>query len=150
MIVAWRICKTRHPPFDGTRARVHGARWNSAGRSVIYATDTFAGAILEILAHALRPRTLPGPHHALRIEIPDRLAETLDPNGLPGWETRGSPEAIDFGDRWLEEQRSAVLVVPALPSRLIGRNVLINPEHPDVTRIDVSPPFPVAWDERLF
>jgi RES domain-containing protein len=43
-----------------------------------------------------------------------------------------------------------VLVVPALPARPHGRNILINPRHPDADRIVVSRPFPVPWDERLF
>jgi RES domain-containing protein len=116
----------------------------------MYASDTFAGAILEILAHALRPRTLPGSHHAARIEIPDDAVEVLDANSLPGWEQRDSAEALGFGDRWLEDRRSAVLIVPSVPSRPIGRTVLINPLHPDAERITVSSAFDVPWDERLF
>lgn len=149
-MVAWRVCKARFPPFDGTGAMLRGARWNSRGRPVVYAADTFAGALLEILAHALRPRTLPGPHHAVRIEVPDALVETLDPAAIPGWEAKGSPQARAFGDRWLEEARSAALVVPAVPCRPVGTNVLVNPEHPDAGRIVVSEPFDVPWDERLF
>ncbi|MGE5927858.1 MAG: RES family NAD+ phosphorylase [Gemmatimonadota bacterium] len=149
-MLAWRISKTRHAPFDGTGARLRGARWNSPGRPVIYAADSFAGSILEVLAHALRPRTLPGPHHAVEIDIPDALVEVLDPAALPGWDDRGSPEAVAFGDRWLAEGRSAVLVVPALPARPVGRNVIINPLHPDAARLSVSDPFAVPWDERLF
>jgi RES domain-containing protein len=117
---------------------------------VVYAADSFAGALLEILAHSLRPRTLPGPHHAVRIEIPDDVVETLDADVLPGWESKGSPEALAFGDRWLSEGRSAVLVVPAVPSRPVGRNVLINPGHADAGRITLSDPFAVPWDDRLF
>lgn len=150
MFVAWRICKVRHPPFDGTGARLRGARWNSPGHAVIYAADSFAGALLEILAHSLRPRTLPGAHHAVRIEVPDDVVEMLDPGELPGWEERESPTARDHGDRWLSEGRSAVLVVPALTSRTVGRTVLIAPAHRDVPRITVSPTFAVPWDERLF
>lgn len=150
MITAWRICKTRHAPFDGTGARLVGARWNSAGRAVIYAADSFAGAILEVLAHAIRPRTLPGAHHAVRIDVPHDVAEVLTPASLPGWDVRGSAAAVIMGDLWLRQQRSAVLVVPAVPARPVGRNVLINPEHPDIARITVSAPFAVPWDERLF
>jgi RES domain-containing protein len=149
-MLAWRISKVQYPPYDGTGARIAGARWNSPGRPVIYTADTFAGAILEILAHALRPRTLAGVHHAVRIDIPDDLVEVLDPASLPEWQTKGSPEARAFGDAWLAERRSAALAVPAVPSRPIGRNVLINPEHPEAARITVSAPFQVPWDERLF
>lgn len=149
-MLAWRVCKSRFAPYDGTGAMLHGARWSSPGHPVVYAADSLAGAILEILAHALRPRTLPGPHHAVRIDVPDALVETLDPGALPGWDAKGSPEARTFGDRWLEEARSAALRVPALPCRPAGSNLLINPAHPAAARIAVSAPFEVPWDERLF
>lgn len=117
---------------------------------MIYGADSYTGAILEIIAHSLRPRTLPGAHHAVRIDVPEELIEFLDPADLPGWEAKGSPQAVAFGDRWVLEQRSAVLLVPAVPCRPIGRNVLINPLHPDAGKIVVSPPFPVPWDDRIF
>lgn len=150
MLVAWRVTKIRHPPYDGTGARLHGARWSSPGNDVIYAADSFAGALLEILAHGLRPRTLPGPHHAVRIAVPGDLVEIIEPEALSGWDERGSPEALAFGDRWLDEARSVALVVPSVPSRPIGRNVLVNPAHPSAGRVSVSDPFLVPWDERLF
>jgi RES domain-containing protein len=150
MPTGWRITKTRHDPYDGTGARLHGARWNSPGREVVYASDSYGGAILEILAHALRPRTLPGPHHAMRIDIPDEVVESLASERLPGWDAKESSEARAFGDRWLHEERSAVLTVPSLPARPNGRTLLINPRHPDAARIEASDPFIVPWDERLF
>lgn len=150
MLLAWRVAKRRHPAFDGTGAMLRGGRWNSPGRPVIYGADSLAGALLEILAHTLRPRTLPGPHHAVRIDVPDEFVEVLEASALSVWDTRGSPEAARFGDRWLAERRSAVLVVPSMPARPVGRAVLVNPLHPDAARIAVSEPFLVPWDERLF
>ena len=150
MVVAYRVTKTRHSPYDGTGARVHGARWNPPGHPVIYAADSFAGAILEILAHALRPRTLPGRHHAVRIEIPDDLIEQIDEARHKGWDAKESEVARGIGAAWLEQATRPVLVVPALPCQPVGRNVSINPSHPDAKRITVSAPFAVPWDERLF
>ena len=150
MITAWRITKAKHPPFDGTGARLIGARWNSPGRPVVYAADSFAGAILELLAHAARPRTLPGPHHAVRLDLPDAGVEVADPAAVAGWDRRDSPVALAFGDAWIRQGRTAALVVPSVPSRPVGRTVIINPEHPDAGKITVSDPFPVPWDERLF
>jgi RES domain-containing protein len=149
-MVAWRIAKKKYHPYDGRGAFLRGARWNSPGKEVVYASGTFEGAILEILAHSMRPRTLPGPHHAVRIEIPDESVEEIDPAELPGWEARDSVVARDLGDTWLSEMRTTALVVPSLPSRPIGRTVLINPEHSDADKIDVSDLFDVPWDERLF
>ncbi len=149
-MIAWRTCKARYHPYDGSGAALQGARWNSPGRSVIYAADSFAGSILEILAHSLRPRTLPGPHHAMRIVIPDELVERLEPDRVPGWHLRDSAEARAFGDRWLAEARTPALVVPALPCRPVGLIVVINPGHPDARLLAREAPFDVPWDERLF
>jgi RES domain-containing protein len=149
-MLAWRACKVRHHPYDGTGARLIGGRWNSPGRPVIYASDSFAGALLEILAHSARPRTLPGPHHAVEMQIPDALVERLEPEALPRWGERDSHQARAFGDAWLAEARTPVLVVPAIPSRPVGRTVLVNPVHPTAGRIVRGLPFSVPWDERLF
>lgn len=149
-MIAWRITKTKYAPYEGTGAHDWGGRWNSRGRRVVYGADSFAGAILEILAHTLRPRTLPGPHHAVRMDVPDELVERLEPADLPGWETKQSPAAVAYGDAWYDGRRSAVLLVPAVPCRPVGFNVMVNPEHPEAHRIRISEPFAVPWDERLF
>lgn len=147
---AWRTCKARHDPYDGTGAALEGGRWNSPGRPVVYLSDSFAGSILEILVHSSRPRTLPGAHHAVRVSIPDELVERLEAEQLPGWELPDSPAARAFGDEWLAGARSVALVVPAVPSRPVGRAVLVNPLHADAGRIVRGAPFAVPWDERLF
>jgi RES domain-containing protein len=69
---------------------------------------------------------------------------------VPGWDGRDSPAARAFGDRWHADRRSVALVVPALPAKPIGRTVLVNPLHPDFSRVRSGKPFPVPWDERLF
>ena len=148
-MIVFRVCKARYDPWDPGGAAVHGGRWHSAGRGVIYASDSYAGAILEILAHSLRPRTLPGAHHAMRIEIPDQLVEFLDESRLPGWLARESADARGFGDQWLDSARSVALVVPSLPARPVGRTVVINPAHPDAALLMRGAPFAGPWDERL-
>ena len=149
-MLAWRTCKVRYDPYDGTGAALEGGRWNSPGRPLVYASDSFAGSILEILVHSARPRTLPGSHHAVRVDIPDDLVERLDPERLAGWDLPDTSEARAIGDRWLADARSTVLVVPALPSRPVGRTVLINLLHPDAGLIVRGAAFAVPWDERLF
>ncbi len=51
-MLAFRIADKRFPIFDGTGARLVGGRWNSPGKAVIYAAETFAGAVLEVLVHS--------------------------------------------------------------------------------------------------
>jgi RES domain-containing protein len=146
----FRIGDVRFPLFDGTGARLHGGRWNSPGRGIIYASETYAGAILEILVHANLNR-LPRTQAVLIIEIPDHLTvELLAASDLPGWNAPNQAASRAFGDRWLAEARTAVLMVPSLVTQGRENNVLLNPAHPDFALIRHSPPEPVLWDERLF
>ncbi len=147
---AFRIADRRFPIFDGTGARLVGGRWNSPGRSVIYAAETYAGAVLEVLVHAnlgRLPRTLAW----IEITIPDEISiETVTAEMVPRWDWHDLSAARAFGDQWLEERRSPVLVVPSFVTRGRERNVLINPEHRQCKAIKATKPQDVAWDERLF
>jgi hypothetical protein len=53
-----------------------------------------------------------------------------------------------MGTKWATGKRSAVLGVPSvvIPSEL---NFLLNPEHPDFSKIEIGNPKPVGWDPRL-
>jgi RES domain-containing protein len=138
----------RHTIFDGTGAMLHGARWNSPGRRVVCASESYAGALLEILAHA--SGSVPRSHGYIEIEIPaDLPVEEVTPDDLPRWDSPSFVTARAFGDRWFDERRTAVLMVPSVATR-IERNILMNQEHPDFARIRASQPMPVRWDERLW
>lgn len=150
MPTVYRLTKRRYPVFDGSGAALEGARWNSPGRALIYASEHYATALLEKLVHAGRTQ-LPGAHHAAAIVIPEDVAlEVLDPGTLPGWAAEDSVAARAYGDGWHGELRTAVLVVPSLPGQPVERNFIINPVHPDAARILVGQPFDVVWDGRLF
>jgi RES domain-containing protein len=138
----------RHPIFDGTGAMLHGARWNSAGRRVVYASETYAGALLEILVHG--SGSVPRSQGYIEIEIPAGLSvEEIAPEGLPHWDSRSMEAARAFGDRWYDQRRTPVLIVPSVVTR-VERNILINQEHPDFAHIRASRPLPVRWDKRLW
>ena len=62
----------------------------------------------------------------------------------------GDPHvARAFGDSWVRERRTAVLVVPSVVARR-ERNVLLNPQHAEFKKIVAGSPEPVVWDARLF
>lgn len=150
MPIVYRLAKRRYPVYDGSGAALEGARWNSPGRVLIYTSEHYATAVLEKLVHAGRTQ-LPGAHHAAAIDIPDDLQlEIFRPTAVPGWDAEDSASARDYGDRWHAAGRSAVLVVPSLPGQPVERNFIINPGHPDASRIRVLPSFDVTWDGRLF
>jgi RES domain-containing protein len=147
---AFRIADRRFPIFDGTGARLVGGRWNSPGNPVIYAAETYAGALLEILVHANLGR-VPGTHAWIEISIPEEVTiESVEAELLSGRHADDPSATRGFGDKWLKEKRSAVLLVPSFVTRGRERNVLINPEHRQFSKIKATKPRDVAWDERLF
>lgn len=147
---AFRIADRRFPIFDGTGARLVGGRLNSPGRPVIYAAETFAGAVLEVLVHANLGR-VPRTHAVVEIAIPDAIIiDIVAPKDLPGWDAEHQTPSRAYGDRWLDERRTAVLLVPSVVTRGREHNVLLNPEHPSFKAITASKPQEVVWDERLF
>lgn len=145
---AFRVADARHTIFDGMGAMLYGARWSSPGRRVIYAAETYAGALLEMLVHASGSAP---PHQAyIEIQIPAGMAvEEVVPDDVPGWEAKSFEASRAFGDRWYDERRTPVLLVPSVVTR-VERNVLLNQEHPDFGNIHASQPVPVRWDARLW
>src|SRR6266436_3716997 len=102
---AFRIADMRHTIFDGSGAMLHGARWNSPGRRVIYAAETYAGALLEILVHA--SGSIPRNQGYIEIQIPAGLSvETVSPADLPNWDSPSFDTARTFGDRWYDARRT--------------------------------------------
>jgi len=145
---AFRIADARHVIFDGQGAMIHGARWNSPGRRVIYAAETYAGALLEVLVHA--SGNLPSSQRYVSIEIPAGVSiEEVTPDEVPRWDSPSYETARDFGDRWYDERRTAALMVPSLVTQ-VEHNILLNQEHPDFARIRASEPSRVRWDARLW
>ena len=147
---AWRIADGRFDVFSPVGASLVGGRWNSPGLGVIYASRSYAGAMLECLAHAGIGR-VPRSHVAIEIAIAATVrVERHDESSLPaGWDHADLPVARAFGDAWVRERRTAVLVVPSVVARREG-NVLLNPQHADFKKVVAGSPEPVVWDARLF
>jgi RES domain-containing protein len=149
-VIAYRIADERHPIFDATGAMLHGGRWNSRGLRVIYAAETYAGALLEVLVHSnlLKP---PRNHRVIRINVPDKVViETLSITQLRDWYAEDMRASRAFGDRWIRENRTAVLRVPSVITTGRENNLLFNPLHPQFALMKVGEPETVDWDVRLF
>jgi RES domain-containing protein len=149
-LAAFRIADARYPLFDGAGARQHGGRWNSPGRPAIYASLSYACALLEILAHTGRAGV---PATQRCIEIASRRAVTIEeitPEDVADWSATDVRASRAFGDRWLKEVRCVALIVPSVVAAPHERNVVINPRHAEFRWLRAGPPMPVRWDERLF
>jgi RES domain-containing protein len=146
----YRIADNRFPLLDGAGAERLGGRWNSVGHRVVYASLSFAGAVIEKLAQT---GTGSIPKHQVWIEIviPATLEiEEVSAADVPGWDDADQHASRAYGDGWIVAQRTAVLVVPSVVGRPHERNAAINQRHPDFARITATAPEPVSWDQRLF
>jgi RES domain-containing protein len=149
-VIAYRIADARHPIFDPTGALLHGGRWNSVGIPVIYAAETYAGALLEVLVHANLSQP-PKNHRVVRITIPDHVQiERVSAEMVPRWDAEDMVASRALGDHWVREKRSAALSVPSVVTQGRECNLVFNPVHAQFRLIRAEEPEPIHWDERLF
>ena len=149
-IVVWRIGDPdgRFPIYSEEGARRNEGRWHTKGQEVIYASEHYGAAMLEKLAHY--NGVLPPNQHFIEIQIPSGVSyEVVTKDTVDGWDKSDGTESRTHGQKWIEENRSSILIVPSVVSRE-ENNVLINPNHKDSSRIKVGPEKPVRWDDRLF
>jgi RES domain-containing protein len=135
------------PVFSGEGSRKTEGRWNERGQNIMYLAQNLSTAVLEII---VRLKRLPPNQHYVSVTIPQGVSyEKLNPETLPGWHEANQGIARRFGSRWFEEQRSLILLVPSVVTR-VDWNVLINPNHPEFAQVKPSLETPVYWDRRLF
>ena len=151
MIRAWHILKTKHitHALDGEGSRLHGGRWNSRDFRVVYASQSLALAVLEILVHLQSIGPLAA-YVSYELNFDERLLEDV-PDKLPAnWRTFPAPPKLQqLGDDWIRSDSSAVLRVPSavLASE---SNYLLNPLHQNFSQVTVEGPAPLDLDPRLF
>jgi RES domain-containing protein len=93
---------------------------------------------------------LPPNQHFIEITIPNgSIYEILNTAALPNWYAEVASASQTYGETWQQGRRSVILIVPSVVAR-IEKNILINPEHPEVRKIEKSLHQPVWWDTRLF
>lgn len=92
----------RLPLLDGAGAARTGDRWSSPGRRVVYASLSYANALLEILAHRSRAQLPPG-YVWLTLDVPAGVeVAVIDPARTPGWDAPDEAAARAAGNTWLD------------------------------------------------
>lgn len=144
----YRITKALYA--DRLVASGGAARWNSRGQFVIYSAATRALACLENVVHR-SGEGLMDSFRVMVINVPDDLTVvTIAPETLPSnwfdFEQYGTCQRL--GGEWLQTSQSAVLRVPSaiIPSEW---NYLLNPAHPEFSRITLIRTEPFVFDPRL-
>lgn len=128
-----------------------GYRWNSLNTYLVYTAESRALATLEISAHLDFSEDLPTDRLYVEIEIPDDLEiSELSIDQLPeNWNSKPPILETQFiGDDFVFQKDVAVLKVPSaiVPPEF---NYLINPNHPDATKIKVISTQKLQFDNRF-
>jgi len=153
MTRAVRIIKAKHKKqaFTGIGAQFASGRWHHKMTSMIYCSDTFALAALEVFVHlqeeAKRIRFV-----SFELDIPkDLILDVEDMTTLPKrWRSQPSGTGTKkIGSEWVASMSSTVLSVPStiIPCE---RNYLLNPMHPDFYKVSMNDPLPLSFDSRLW
>lgn len=117
---------------------------------MVYASSSLSLATLELLVHLEDLTVIRNLYIVLPVKFADSLLTEPNANPLPvGWNTpQIAPSTQLLGDRWITSGASAVLKVPSVvtPGEY---NYLINPLHPDFSRIEIGTATRFEPDPRL-
>lgn len=148
-LTLFRIADGRYPIASPDGARLYGSRWTSPGIDVVFASQTHACAMLEVMVHVGRT-IIPAHHRLVRIAVPRGVScAWMGPDQAPaGWD-EDAFEGRVAGDDWVRKAVSAVLLVPSVISRP-DWNAVLNPAHAAFRKLRVGSPESIQWDARLF
>lgn len=150
-VIAWRLYPRRlaEEAFTGAAASKYGGRWNLPGTRAVYFAESRALAALESLVHVEAPKDLAATSwlmtsvtlKALAIERPAQLP--------PQWNSYPyHPATQHLGTKWAQSRATVALRVPS--AVVAGEfNYLLNPEHPDFSRLKLMPAEPFRFDPRF-
>lgn len=135
---------------DSLQASGRPARWNGNHVKVIYTSSSQSLSCLENVVH----RSSLGLNQNFRlliINIPDRIKVTeIKLSDLePSWQDyEAFPYTQNVGNEWTRNNETAVLKVP---SAIITQeyNYLLNPNHPDFSKIELIGNETFIFDRRI-
>lgn len=151
MVVFRLVRKKFSSSLSGKGAALRGARWNSIGVELIYTAGNRSLAMAEVAVH-LTLASLPADYLMMSISIPDDVEiASVSVNDLPGnWNAFPHPLSTQqIGDAFAADANYAVLRIPSVVTQG-DFNYLINPKHPDFSRIKVVSLVKFPFDRRLF
>ena len=151
-MIVFRLQNSRHQlVLSGKGAALTGARWNSKGTEIIYTAHGRCLAMAEVVVH-LSLAMLPKGFKMTEIAIPNEIEIfEFDIKKLPiGWNV--FPETIEtqlIGDNFIKELKHVVMKVPSAVVKG-DFNYLINPFHPDFSKITITSKEDFPFDKRIF
>jgi len=153
-MIVFRIEREKYlsTTLNGIGASIsEGYRWNSLNTRIVYTAETRALATLEVSVHLDLSEDLPDDRFYVEIEVPDAITiQEVKLEDLPNdWNSK-PPSLITqtIGDDFVNYNEAAILKVPSsiVPKEF---NYLINPLHPDSSKIKVLSTSKMMFDQRL-
>ena len=117
---------------------------------MVYCSESRSLAALELFVN-LAPNSMPRELVFIPADVPEQFLTAVKPADLPSnWRDYPAPDAVkDIGTQWVEQKTCAALLVPSavMPDE---RNILLNPEHTDFTKIKIGKPNRFVFDARMW
>ncbi|PKF48734.1 RES family NAD+ phosphorylase [Enterovibrio nigricans] len=145
----FRLSVKKFADLSGMGGMFASGRWHQKGQPILYTAGSRSLAALERFVHE-SPVQMP-PLVMMTIYIPDdiaikRVSETELPNG---WDAVPDADVSrHYGSTWLRELTTPVI---QLPSAIVAceYNFLVNPMHPDSSKVKVIDQRDFYYDSRL-
>jgi RES domain-containing protein len=149
----YRVLRKKYAraPFDGEGAYRYGGRWSSPGVHLSYTSEHQSLALLEYFVH-LDEHDPPSDLVLAIAEVPNDLSrDRVEISNLPAnWRAPAAPpELTEIGDLFVRQGEKCLLLVPSVLAPK-EHNWLINPAHPEFSRIVIQESEPLAYDPRMF
>jgi RES domain-containing protein len=116
---------------------------------MVYTAGSLSLAALELLVN-IDVEQLPGTYMSIPVTFENDLCKRITPNQLPpDWASHPIPSTTrDIGTAWAQSKASPVLAVPSAVVH-IETNFLLNPLHPEFTKIRTGSAETFTYDSRL-
>jgi RES domain-containing protein len=138
-------------PLDGEGAYRFAGRWSSAGVRLAYTAEYLSLAMIEYFVH-IDAADAPQDLVVVAADVPASVSRVVvGEKQLPVHWRRGPapPELAAIGDSFVSGGRAAILIVPSVLAPAES-NWLVNPRHPEFSKIRVQRPEQFRYDARFF
>lgn len=148
-MVLWRI--SNYADLLGIGGIEASARWQIAGRPIVYLAENPSSALLEMLVHfEADEEDRPDSYQILKVErADDMISETVSLTSLSSDWRNNEDATRAIGDEWFERATSALLGVPSviMPETY---NWLLNPRQAEARKAAMLQIEKYLYDSRLF
>jgi RES domain-containing protein len=151
-MIVYRLSRAKFcKDLSGKGAELAGGRWNSKGTPILYTSDSIALCTVEVAVH-MPLGIVPFDYQLVQLQFPDNIEilEIAESILSEDWKTFPHSNATQvIGDEFIQVQNALVLKVPS--AAVQGTyNYLINPRHPEFSKVAIVSIESFEFDKRLF